>query len=263
MPVSHQIWVLFIALLFSGSAFAFEVAVEFSAQAVQQAPMRPEYRAAMYVGKDAVRTESTINSIPVVEILNSKQQTRVLLVAKEKIYLQQRRDPNAVSAADKPNPDNPCAGLANTTCKKLGVETINDRKTQKWEFTQVHNGQSYRSLHWIDMQHHMPIREFYPDGTVTELNMLGNETIDGRKTEKWSMLMTRANGEQMTSTQWYDPQLKIAIREELQGGFIRELRDIKIGKQDKKLFEIPAGYKQAEQLPAYLRPQQPPVGPGQ
>jgi hypothetical protein len=77
------------------------------------------------------------------------------------------------------------------------------------------------------------------------------------------MLMTRANGEQMTSTQWYDPQLKIAIREELQGGFIRELRDIKIGKQDKKLFEIPTGYKQVEQLPAYLRPPQPPVGPGQ
>ena len=43
-----------------------------------------------------------------------------------------------------------------------------------------------------------------------------------------------------TATQWYDPELKIAIREELPGGYIRELRDIKTGKQEKDLFEIPS-----------------------
>jgi hypothetical protein len=216
----------------------------------------------MYVSKDAVRTESTINGIAVVEIMNSKQQTRVLLVAKKKIYLQQQRKVDANNAtASKQKTENPCAGLPDTTCKKLGNETINNRKTEKWEFTLVRNGQSYRSLHWIDVKHRMPIREFFPDGTVMELTMQGTETIHGRKTEKWAMQMTRTDAEKMTSTQWYDPELKIAIREELQGGFIRELRDIKVGKQDKKLFEIPAGYTRVEKLPPYLMPQQPPAGP--
>ena len=47
----------------------------------------------------------------------------------------------------------------------------------------------------------------------------------------------------MTTTQWYDPQLKIAIREELPGGYFRELRDIRVGAQSPQLFTIPAGYQ--------------------
>jgi hypothetical protein len=87
--------------------------------------------------------------------------------------------------------------------------------------------------------------------------MISKQETNGRQTEKWSMQITRADGQQMTSYQWYDPELKIAIREEMQGGFVRELKNIKVGKQDAKLFKVPSGYKQVEQLPAYLMPQAP------
>lgn len=250
-------------LFFTGMTSAFEVALEFSAEAVQKAPMRPEYRANMYVSKDAVRTESTINNTQVVEIVNAKQQTRALLVPKDKIYIQQQKTGQATPKVSGTASANPCEGMQGTTCKKLADETINDRKTEKWEFTIERNGQNFRSLHWIDVKRRMPIREFYPDGTVTELNIQANETINGRNTEKWVMQMTRADGQQVTSMQWYDPELKIAIREEMQGGYVRELRNIKVGKQDKTLFQVPSDYTLAQQLPPYLMPQQPAGYPGQ
>lgn len=249
-----------ICLLLAGISLAFEVAVEFSAKATQTIPTRPQYEAQMYVSKDAVRTDSVINKVPVIEIVDSKARTRSLLVPKEKIYIQQKADKKVTAGFSSTSKSkNPCQGMADTTCKKLGKEKINDRQTEKWEFIVKRNGQSYRSLHWIDVKRRMPIREFFPDGTVTELAYQGKEKMNGRQTEKWIMNMTRTDGHTMQSTQWYDPELKMSIREEMQGGFIRELTDIKTGKQNKKLFNIPAGYKKVEQLPAYLMPQ-PPMG---
>lgn len=254
--------VALVSLLVTDITLAIDVAIEFSAKAIQSVPARPEYQAHMYVSRNAVRTDSVLNNIPVIEIINSKTQTRSLLVPKDKIYIQQKSDKQpTINITGKSASNNPCKGLADTTCNKLGDEKINDRQTEKWEFVIKRNGQSYRSLHWIDTKRRMPVREFFPDGTVTELLFKGKEKMNGRPTEKWLMQMTRADGQQMTSTQWYDPELKMSIREEMQGGFIRELREIKTGKQDKKLFKIPAGYKKVEQLPGYLMPQQPALRP--
>ena len=252
MQVFTKHLVIGIFLLQTGAVAAFDVAVEFSAEAVQRAPMNPEYHAKMYVSKEAVRTESTINGISVVEIVNIEQQSRIFLISKDRIYVQQQRP--GVNAT-KDIAKNPCANMPGTTCKKLGGETINDRRTEKWEFTVERNGQPLRSLHWIDVENRMPVREFYPDGTVTEMSMQGKEDIHGRKTEKWVMTIMRVDGQTRSSMQWYDPELKIAIREEMEGGFIRELRNIRTGKQDSKLFAVPAGYTRVEQLPAYLMPQ--------
>ncbi len=42
---------------------------------------------------------------------------------------------------------------------------------------------------------------------------------------------------------WFDPELNLAIREEFPGGFVREMKNIKLAPQDASLFEVPAGYK--------------------
>ncbi len=255
--------VILAGLLVANLAQAYEVAIEFSADAVQVAPAHPEYHARMYVSKHSVRTDSVLNNIPVVEIVNYKNQTRSLLVPKEKIYIQQKSNkPTMAASSGTSRSKKPCAGLADTTCEMLGKEKINNRQTEKWEFVVKRNGQDYRGLHWIDVERQMPVREFFPDGTVTELVLQGKEKMNGRNTEKWIMQVIRADGYKMLSTQWYDPELKMSIREEVQGGFIRELRDIKTGKQAKELFQVPAGYKKVEQLPEYLMPRHLATRPG-
>jgi hypothetical protein len=95
----------------------------------------------------------------------------------------------------------------------------------------------------MDEERHMPLREQWPDGTVTELRLLGFEKLYGRPTERWEMKTTRPDGEAMQSTQWYDPELQIAIREELAGGYFRELRNISVGPQPAHLFTVPANYQ--------------------
>lgn len=252
LNVRHALLVL-MSLSFSGQGMAMGVATGFSAEAIQKAPMRKDYRAMMFVSKDAVRTESFINNVPVVEIMNSGKNFRVLLVAKDKIYMQQIKSVRTGNKGlEKSEVMNPCEGLMNTSCRKIATETVNNRETEKWQFTVTRNGQDYNSLHWIDVQYQMPIREFLHNGTVMELTMSGPETLHGRKTEKWSMLITHADGQTISVIQWYDLELKIMTREEMPGGFVRELVNIKTGKQDKDLFEIPAGYTQVEKLPDYL-----------
>ena len=57
---------------FSFTASAFEIAQEFSAEAVQSTPGRPSMNVKMFISKKAVRTESTMNGNTVVEIVYPK-----------------------------------------------------------------------------------------------------------------------------------------------------------------------------------------------
>lgn len=224
------------------SANAFEIAAEFSAEAVQSMPGRPSMNVKMFISKKAVRTESIMNGNTIVEIVYAKEKRRVLLNETRKTYVEQKAVNNNIVKNKKIN-RTPCNGMLNTTCKKLGSEKVNGRKAIKWEMTAKRNGQNFKSLYWQDEKHQMPLREQRHDGTVATMTLSGKEKINGRNTEKWTFNAIRPNGQKMESQQWYDPKLKMVIREELSGGFVRELRNIKIAKQNKKLFIIPSGYK--------------------
>lgn len=250
--------VVVLSLMSTEISFAFEVAVEFSATAVQIAPGQPENQKKMYVSKGIVRTDSVFNNNTLIEIVNSKEQIRLFLIPNERIFLQQKSPGSLTSAVSgEISSTSPCAGMRDTSCEMLGKEMINNRQTEKWEFAEKQGDQMHLSLHWIDVERRMVVREFIPDGTLTELLPLENELIDGRHTEKWLWRSLTPDGKMESATQWYDPELKMSIREELPGGYIRELRDIKTGPQEKELFEIPDGYKQVESLQNYAAPQQP------
>jgi len=249
-------------LLIIEFALAIEVGVEFSATAVQIAPGQPEYQREMYVGRDVVRTDSVRNNTRLIEIVNTKEQVRLFLVPKEKIYMQQTGSaPVIQEVPDTSAPANPCAGMKDTSCKMLGKETINNRQAEKWGFVLEQGNQVSLSLHWIDVEHRIIVREYLPNGSFMELSPLGAEKVNGRHAEKWLWQLTGPDGQTKTALQWYDPELKISIREETQDGYVRELRDIKTGAQDKELFEIPDGYRQVENLQNYLP--QPLARPGQ
>jgi len=226
----------------SFSASAFEVAQEFSAEAVQTVPGHPSMNVKMFISKNAVRTESMMNGNMVIEIVYPNDKRRVLLNQHRKTYIEQKAEKNS-SAKSKKLSSSPCSGILNATCKKLGKEKINGRNATKWEMTVQRNRRSFKSLHWLDKKHHMPLREQFPDGTVSTMTMSGKEKINGRNTEKWNIKATRSNAQSIESQQWYDPKLKMVIREILPGGYVRELRNIKVAKQNKSLFKVPSDYK--------------------
>ncbi len=233
--------------------------VEFSADAYQKGPQTPSVKAKMFVGDRRVRKEYATNGQQLIEIYDAKKQRAVLLMPAQHVYMEREGAiPSLIGASGATK--NPCHGLKAARCKKLGNASINGRNTEKWQMVMNKDGQDMTAHYWIDSERNMLIKQVLPDGTSTELKLLGKETVDGRETEKWEMVASRPQGQSMRSTQWYDPELKIAIREEMPGGYRRELKNISIGVQPKALFEIPAGYTMVKQPSADAKPP-PPVMP--
>jgi hypothetical protein len=252
--IRHLLFVV-VFILNPLSTFAAENAAQFSAQAVQTMPNRPEMVATMYVGKDAVRTEYTTKGQKVIEIVYLEQKRRVMLLPDQDAYME-KVDESVPSMEAGSKKVNPCAGLKGISCKKLGTEKVNGRNAEKWEMTSRQNtGRDVKTLHWIDLERNIPVKEFFQDGTVSELRKIKSEKVNGRNTEKWELTISTPDGNTTKSYQWYDPALKIEIREEMPGGYVRELRNIKLGKQSAKLFEVPATYKKLTQPPASLMQQ--------
>jgi len=235
-----------VLLLFVGfisiSVRAYEANVEFSAEAVQSMPDRPPMIAKMFVSKNAVRTESTMNGITMVEIVYPNENRRVFLNKIRKTYFEQST-PVKQPKNKQSSTGSPCNQRNNSVCKKLATEKINGRSVIKWEMTTNVNGRSLKSLHWLDKKYQMPLREQFSDGTISTMTLLGKDEIYGRVAEKWELLATRPDGGFIKSQQWYDPNLKIVIREVLRGDYVRELRNIKIARQSKQLFKIPDDFK--------------------
>jgi len=230
--------------------------VEFSADMYQKAPQGQEMQGKIYVGKDRMRTEMTQGGQQMIQILDNVQRVQWLINPAQKSYMEQR------APADAPAPvkgsSNPCDDLPGATCKSLGVEQLQGRQAEKWEMTLSQQGQSYTMTQWIDQERAMPLRQEMPNQQVMELKMVGPDDLGGRKVEKWEVIMSQAGKALQSSFQWYDPELKIAIKEERPGGFVREFRNIQVGPQPADLFSLPAGLQKAVP-PQQARPGYPPA----
>lgn len=235
--------------------------VQFSGQAVQSSPDGKSREAKLYVGDNQVRLEHGNDDQRVVEIYDMKHHRMIVLMPAQKVYMQRELPEGPVSNPMLPPEDsNPCTGMPDAQCRKLGTETTLGRPVTKWEVTVEREGKTLHSLHWIDEQRHMSLRDVWPDGSVTESVMEGTESLQGRTVERWRRTTRFPDGKNTTTTQWYDPQLQIAVREELPGGFFREIRDIRVAPQPPKLFEVLPGYRRVESDDSALK--RPPGPPG-
>ena len=229
-------------LLFSFCVHAIQLNVEFSADAIQVSPGQAPLISKMYVSKKAVRTEINQKGYRVVDIVYPEKGKRLVLYPDQKKYMEQTGLPISSLWSQKKF-TTPCDGIRHVQCKKLAKEKINQIKVDKWQVERTVNGKIFKSLHWIDNQRHFAIKEIFHDGGVMELKLLGKEKLNGREVEQWQSRYTYPSGQSRFSKQWYDTQLKMVVKEELPGGFLRELRNIKVSKQDEKLFHLPADYK--------------------
>ena len=235
-----------IGLAITSSVAAQNPGKPFSATAVQITP-QGVVQTRITISQKAIRNEYEQNGHKMIELIYPDENKRVMLFPEQKVFIEQY----APSYPDRrvTDGDSPCEKLLGTICRKVGDEVVNDIKTEKWEFTRVVKGRPVHTLHWIDRKRQLPIREFSADGSVVEMFFLGNDDINKRKAEKWRMQLMSADGQRSQFLQWYDRELKLVIREEHPDGYVRELRDIKVGKQKKSLFTIPKGYERRVKPP--------------
>ncbi len=223
---------------------------QFSADAVQVLPQGQRMTGKMFVGSERVRTEMERNGQTVVEIISPKSGTAWLLLPANRVYLERSAEP-AVAAMAENGKGNPCAGSPGNACRKVGEERVNGRATVRWEITGNVQGHAVHTVQWIDVEHGFPVRQEIQGRPVFELRFVGSEDLAGRRTEKWASAMHTPDGSVERGLQWYDPRLNTAIRQEMPGGYLRELTNIREGEQPAHLFTTPSDYKKVDTLPGF------------
>jgi hypothetical protein len=225
-------------------AQAGQTMVEFSADTVESDMQGGEKTGKLYVGKDRIRTDIDINGQSLIQIIDLDAQEALMINTQEKSFLRRQAGGGDMLSSQKTDAASPCAGMQNITCEQKGKEQIYGRPAIKWEFTSKAGGAAGSMTIWLDEQRGIPTRQIMPDGSTIEMWMLGPDPVGGRQAEKWELTVTGPDGKSSSSYQWYDPAIKMNIREEAPNGYFRELRNIKPGKQPDSLFKVPAGYKE-------------------
>ncbi len=87
------------------------------------------------------------------------------------------------------------------------------------------------------------------------MSMSFNAMVDlaGRQAEYWTIDYTTPGQAPLSTGWWFDPTLRVVVREDLPGGGSRRLEDIQAGPVDPALFEAPAGW-QKQDMPAAPAP---------
>jgi len=219
---------------------------QFSAELVQQGPNGQTSTSKMYVGDERTRIEMSQQGQDIVRITDLKRHVEWVLFPQQHQYMEHQLPPGPPvhPGAARPSPAaGPCVGMPGMTCRKLGDETINGRAAVKWEMEMSREGKTMKSTQWIDKDRGVPLRQEFPNGQTVELKYIGPDTLEGRKVEKWEMATTLPNRPPIHAFQWYDPTLKLMVRQESPGGLSMQLKNIQVGKQPDHLFSIPAGYE--------------------
>ncbi len=229
--------------------------VPFSAEMIQRGPDGSTTTGRMHVDSGRMRVEMSQQGRPMIRITDQESRTEWILFPEEKRYIEHSVPAEVAAALGATAPDaSPCAGMPGLTCRNLGEDTLAGRPVTKWEVTASHQGQSFTMVQWIDAERSIPLIQELPNGQRTELRFVKQETLDGRTVEKWETVVTAPNRPERRTFQWYDPELRLAIKQELPGGFVNELRDIKVGDQPEDLFIVPDDYTKISRPEAMASP---------
>jgi len=219
--------------------------IEFSAEMSQRGPQGELSSGKLFAGDKRMRTEMSHQGQRIIRITDEGRGVEWMLFPDRKKYMEQTpgRSGGAMPSAQVIPAEDPCSGMPRLTCRRLGEEVISGRTAVKWEMVTSHRERTMKSIQWIDKERGIPLRQELFDGQTTALKFIATEKLNGRQVEKWEMVATMPGRPKVRTLQWFDPELKIAVRQEFPGSVVSELKNIRIGKQPDDLFKIPAGYE--------------------
>lgn len=219
---------------------------EFSAEISQRGPQGKTSAGKLFMVDKRVRIEMSHQGQQVVRITDEGRGIEWMLFPDQKKYMEQSLGrpggPDSIPGTQSVQAENPCSDMPGLTCRKLGEEKIGKRTAVKWEMVASHQDRTMKSTQWIDKERGVPLRQEMFDGQTAELKFIGVEDLNGR-VEKWELVTTMPGRPETRSFQWFDPELKLTVRQEFPGGIVSELKNIRVGKQPDDLFKVPQGYE--------------------
>ena len=133
--------------------------------------------------------------------------------------------------------------MTGATCRFLGNEVTSGITAEVWEIGQPGDPSQVSRILW-DGARHRALRQEYPDGTVMALAFKAMVQIESRNVEHWTISVNVPGQSPLAGAWYYDPELRVELREELPTGEVRSLRNIAVGAVDPAAFAVPPGWNE-------------------
>jgi len=245
-------------------AAALGAALAVAGMAVAQTERPPDYSArAVHILPDGTQTAGmVVKSGSDIRMEYSEQGRQIVQIVRQAEGLMLLLDPANKTYAEirgAPSPDPTGAGYLppcqendpSLTCAFKGNEVSSGINAELWELSSP--GQPGTTLLLWDGARHRALRQVFPDGTTMKMSFLRTEDLEGRQVEHWTIAY-KAPGQAEQTGEWYfDPILRVEMKEVLPTGEIRSLENIKVGPVDPSNFAVPSGWTRLDlpQAPVY------------
>lgn len=233
-----------VAVLTAGAVFAqqSDPARTYSATAIHGLPGQAETSGKVIRSGENMRLEFEQNGREVIQILLPGQGVMYVLDPQSKTYMEMRGP--AVPTPNGVRNTSPCDPRKMAICEQTGMDTVSGIQVERWQLAAQPQTPPLTIL-WDPTRRHA-LRQEYPDGSTTAMRFATMETLNGRATEHWAIEIQAPGRDTLNGDWWFDPDLRVVVREDLPGGEIRRLEDITVGVVDPAVFQIPEGWHMAD-----------------
>ena len=143
---------------------------QFSADMNMTAPGGRKSAGRIFWGSGRIRMDMNAEGQEVSLVQDLARKTSYMIMHQQHMYMEMGADNPMGQRMRTPDVkpydlNNPCASEPGYTCKKVGVETVNGRTCDKWEFKGPHGDRTV----WVDQKLHFPIRAISPQSGPMEL----------------------------------------------------------------------------------------------
>jgi len=210
----------------------------YSATTVYAMPGKPEQTGKIVKSGPNMRLEFQQNGQDIVQILRPTLGVMYFLDPQRKQYTETHgpvTPPQTINGYTSPCP----TPAAATHCRMIGQAISNGLQTERWMIDTVRGSVI---ILWDPTRRHA-LRADYPDGGNMVMTYKATEDLGGRATEHWNLTISRPGQKAVAGDWWFDPKLRIVVRETRPNGETRRLENIKVSTFDVTQFTVPKGWK--------------------
>jgi hypothetical protein len=238
---------LALSLGLTGAALAQSSAPpDYTARAVHQQPDGSATSGLVIKSGPDMRLEYSENGRDVVQIIRRAEGVSYFLDTATQTYAEIRGtpapDPTGAGYLPPCQEDDP-----DLACTFVGTEVISGITAEVWEIA-VSGQPDATTILW-DGARHRALRQSMPDGSVMRMAFLAMVEMSGRAVEHWSVSYETPGEPAQAGAWYYDPELRLEVREDMASGAVRALEDIRVGPVDPALFEVPSGWTKLDPPP--------------
>lgn len=226
-------------------------AISYSATAMHRLPGQQETSGKIVKSGQNIRLEFDQNGKSVIQIFRPVDGLAYSLNPRDKTYVEIRTTP--VPASEINSYTTPCPEPAKMArCEQIGADTVSGIAVERWAIAR--KPQSRPMIVLWDSTRKRALRQQFPDGSVMTMRFQAMEDLNGRPTEHWNTKLSTPNQPANIGSWWFDPELRLVVREALPSGELRWLENITTGAVEDAVFSPPDGWIKQDATPPIPAP---------